>query len=74
MHSQVSHKKQLKATMVLGAHHYYAFAEIKGRKKERSKNTSFFCCENIDNSQFLRANSEFLSNQKVGQTTEKIQQ
>lgn len=34
------------------------------------QNTYFFCCENTDNLQFLRANLE-LSNHKVRQTTEK---
>lgn len=73
MHSQVDHKKQLKATMALRATHCYGFAEMKGRRKGMRTFVSFgvkiLPIFNLED-KIQKA----LSSYKVSQTAEKVKQ
>lgn len=73
MHSQVGHKKQLKATTVLRATHCYGFAEMTGRRRGVRTFISFVV-KTLSTCNFGEQIQKLLSNHKVRQTTEKIKQ
>lgn len=73
MHSQVGHKKQLKATTVLRATHCYGFAGMKGRRKGMRTFISFVV-KTLSTYNSGEQTQKVLSNYKVSQTTEKFKQ
>lgn len=73
MHSQVGHKKQLKATMALRATHCYGFAGMKGRRK-RVRTFISFGVKTLSIFTLGGKIQKAFSSYKVNQTAEKVKQ